>query len=74
MLAIGRRHQLLQPEHLLKALLDDREGLAAGLIRKVGGDPQKALSAVEAELDKIPQVYAEGAAINCACHRNLRGC
>ena len=62
MLAIGRRHQLLQPEHLLKALLDDREGLAAGLIRKVGGDPQKALTAVEAELDKIPQVYAEGAA------------
>ena len=62
MLALGRRHQSLQPEHLLKVLLDDREGMAAGLIQKAGGDPQKALQSVEADLDKIPQVYAEGAA------------
>jgi len=61
-LAVTRRHQQLQPEHLLKVLLDDGEGLAAGLIEKAGGDPKKALTAVEAELDKIPQVYAEGAA------------
>ncbi len=62
MLAINRRHQTLQPEHLLKVLLDDREGLAAGLIQKAGGDPLKALKTVEADLDKIPQVFAEGAA------------
>ena len=62
MVAVNRRHQNLLPEHLLKALLDDREGMAAELIRKAGGDPQKALKAIEADLDKVPQVYAEGAA------------
>ena len=62
MLAVTRRHQTLMPEHLLKVLLDDKEGLAAGLIQKAGGDPQKVLRTVEADLDKIPQVYAEGSA------------
>ena len=62
LLAVDKRHQFLQPEHLLKVLLDDREGLAAGLITKAGGDPQKALRATEDELAKIPQVYAQGAA------------
>jgi len=60
MLATSRRHQMLQPEHLLKVLLDDREGLCAGLITKAGGDAKKALKETEAALDKIPQVYAEG--------------
>ncbi|MDR3424622.1 MAG: ATP-dependent chaperone ClpB [Alphaproteobacteria bacterium] len=60
MLALGKRHQMLQLDHLLKVLLDDREGMAAGLIRAAGGDPKQALNAVEAELDKIPQVYAQG--------------
>lgn len=62
MIAVGKRHQMLQLDHLLKALLDDREGMAAGLIRAAGGDPQKALHAVEANLEKIPQVYAQGSA------------
>ncbi len=35
-------HQRLTPEHLLKVLLDDREGLAANLIRAAGGDPARA--------------------------------
>ena len=39
--AVNQRHQSLQIEHLLKALLEDREGLAANLIRASGGDPQK---------------------------------
>ena len=62
MLAMSKRHQTLLPEHLLKVILDDREGLAAGIIRKAGGEPQNALRAVESELDKIPQVYAQGSA------------
>src|SRR5437868_1579917 len=62
MLALSQRHQTLLPEHLLKVLLDDREGMAAGLIRKTGGDPKKAQQEVEALLDKVPQVYAQGAA------------
>ena len=60
MLALGKHHQMLQLEHVLKVLLDDREGMAAGLIRAAGGDPQVALRAVEAELAKIPEVYAQG--------------
>ncbi|MFA5040907.1 MAG: ATP-dependent chaperone ClpB [Bdellovibrionales bacterium] len=62
MVAIGKRHQVLQLDHLLKALLDDPEGMAAGLIRAAGGDPQQALRATEENLEKIPQVYAEGSA------------
>ncbi len=62
LLALGKRHQMFQLDHLLKALLDDREGMAAGLIRAAGGDPQQALQAVDANLEKIPQVYAQGAA------------
>ena len=40
-------------EHLLKVLLDDREGLAANLLRAAGADPQKALASIEAELAKL---------------------
>ena len=42
-LAMREGHQQLTPEHLLKVLLDDKEGLAAGLIREAGGDPNAAL-------------------------------
>ncbi|WP_029010641.1 ATP-dependent chaperone ClpB [Azospirillum halopraeferens] len=60
-LALRRGHQRLTPEHLLKTLLDDKEGLAANLIRAAGGDPARALAAVEAELDKQPKVEGAGA-------------
>ena len=51
-LALRSNHQRFQPEHILKVLLDDKEGLAAGLIRAVGGDPAKTLRAVETELGR----------------------
>jgi len=54
-------HQRLTPEHILKVLLDDREGLAANLIRASGGDPARALSGVEAALAKLPKVEGGGA-------------
>jgi len=60
-LAVRRGHQRLLPEHLLKVLLDDKEGLAANLMRASGGDPKKALAATEAELDKLPKVEGPGA-------------
>ncbi len=60
-LALRRGHQRLTPEHLLKVLLDDKEGLAANLIRAAGGDPGPALADVEAELDKMPKVEGAGA-------------
>src|SRR5215472_10076789 len=60
-LAQRRGHQQIAPEHLLKALLDDKEGLASNLIRAAHGDPERARAAVEAALDKIPRVEGSGA-------------
>ncbi|HYH17055.1 MAG TPA: Clp protease N-terminal domain-containing protein, partial [Azospirillum sp.] len=59
--ALRRGHQRLTPEQLLKTLLDDKEGLAANLIRAAGGDPAAALASVDAELDKLPKVEGAGA-------------
>src|SRR3546814_20198127 len=60
-LALRSNHQRLTPDHLLKVLLDGKEGLAANLIRAAGGDPARALSGVEAELAKMPRVEGAGA-------------
>ena len=60
-LALRRGHQRLTPEHLLKVLLDDKEGLAANLIRATGGDPVRALRDTDALLDKLPSVEGPGA-------------
>jgi ATP-dependent Clp protease ATP-binding subunit ClpB len=60
-LALRGNHQRFTPEHLLKVLLDDKEGLAANLIGAAGGDPAQALAAVEAALAKQPKVEGTGA-------------
>ena len=60
-IAIREFHQRLTPEHLLKALLDDPEGAASGLIRAAGGDPAAAKQAIDAELAKLPKVQGAGA-------------
>src|SRR5579864_3125837 len=60
-MALREGHQQFAPEHLLKVLLDDPEGLAAGLIDRSGGNSRQALSAVEAALNKMPKVSGGGA-------------
>jgi ATP-dependent Clp protease ATP-binding subunit ClpB len=60
-LALREGHQQFAPEHLLKVLLDDPEGLAAGLIDRSGGNSRQALKAVEAALGKISKVSGGGA-------------
>jgi ATP-dependent Clp protease ATP-binding subunit ClpB len=60
-IAIREFHHQLTPEHLLKALLDDEEGAAAGLIRAAGGDDKAARTALEAELARLPKVSGGGA-------------
>ncbi|HXX03454.1 MAG TPA: ATP-dependent chaperone ClpB [Xanthobacteraceae bacterium] len=60
-LAMREGHQQFAPEHLLKVLLDDPEGLAAGLIDRSGGNSRQVLSAVEAALAKRPKVSGGGA-------------
>ena len=61
-LALRSGHAQLVPEHLLKVLLDDEEGLAANLIQAAGGDHKAALSGVERELAKLARVEGDGAA------------
>ncbi|BAT58163.1 chaperone protein ClpB [Variibacter gotjawalensis] len=60
-LALREGHQQFGTEHLLKVLLDDPEGLAAGLIDRAGGRSREALAATEAALDKMPSVSGSGA-------------
>ncbi|MBN9318038.1 MAG: ATP-dependent chaperone ClpB [Devosia sp.] len=58
-LALGQGHQQFAPIHLLKVLLDDEEGMAAGLISKAGGDARIARAETEAALKKIPKVSGD---------------
>jgi len=60
-LAQRRGNQQITPEHLLKVLLDDKEGLASNLIRAAEGDPAAVHAAVDAALDKLPRVEGAGA-------------
>jgi ATP-dependent Clp protease ATP-binding subunit ClpB len=52
-LAIRLNHQRITPEHVLKALLEDEEGMASGLISRAGGNPGFAQSEVDKALAKI---------------------
>ena len=54
-------HQRFTPEHLLKVLLDDEEGLCANLINAAGGDSKNAQESVEKELAKLSKVEGSGA-------------
>ncbi|WP_237153218.1 ATP-dependent chaperone ClpB [Oryzibacter oryziterrae] len=54
--ALGAGHQQFLPEHLLKVLLDDAEGMASGLITAAGGRPEAALAAVDKALNGLPKV------------------
>ena len=60
-LALREGHQQFTPEHLLKVLFDDEQGLAAGLIDKAGGRSRDALVQVELALAKLPKVQGSGA-------------
>ncbi|MEO1265794.1 MAG: Clp protease N-terminal domain-containing protein, partial [Pseudomonadota bacterium] len=60
-LALRSNHQQFSTEHLLKVLLDDQEGLAAGLMQRAGADPKGALQAVETALAGKPAVTGGGA-------------
>jgi len=59
--AIRMSHQRIGPEHILKALLEDEQGMASGLIAAAGGDAKKALAETDAVLAKVPAVSGGGA-------------
>jgi ATP-dependent Clp protease ATP-binding subunit ClpB len=60
-IAIRDYHQRVTPEHVLKALLDDDQGAASGLISAAGGNPAQVKQAVDAEVGRQPRVSGEGA-------------
>ncbi|CAN5272949.1 ATP-dependent chaperone ClpB [soil metagenome] len=59
--AIRMNHQRISPEHLLKALLEDDQGMASGLIKAAGGDAAVAVRETDAALAKVPAVSGSGA-------------
>jgi len=59
--AIRMSHQRISPEHLLKALLEDEQGMASGLIKAAGGDASTALRETDDALAKVPAVSGGGA-------------
>ncbi|MAM62468.1 ATP-dependent chaperone ClpB [Maritimibacter sp. UBA3975] len=58
-IAMRENHQKLAPEHLLKALMDDEEGMSANLIRQAGGSPERVVEAVDAAVGRIPVVTGD---------------
>ncbi|PLL14847.1 ATP-dependent chaperone ClpB [Tabrizicola sp. TH137] len=58
-IAMRESHQRLAPEHLLKALMDDEQGLAANLIRRAGGEPARVVEGITLALSKLPKVSGD---------------
>ena len=59
--AVQYKHQRITPDHILKAFLDDEEGLAVNLLRDAGGEPNRAIHENELALQKLPVVDGPGA-------------
>jgi ATP-dependent Clp protease ATP-binding subunit ClpB len=59
-IATRETHQQLTPEHLLKALLDDKEGMASGLITRAGGQAPLAAQLNDQAVAKLPKVTGAG--------------
>ncbi len=58
-IAMRETHQRIASEHLLKAIMDDDQGMAANLIRRAGGEPARVLEAVDLALKKLPKVTGD---------------
>jgi len=58
-IAMREDHQRMVPEHLLKALMDDDQGLASNLIKRAGGSPERAVEALDAAMAKLPKVSGD---------------
>jgi ATP-dependent Clp protease ATP-binding subunit ClpB len=58
-IAMRESHQRLAPEHLLKALMDDEQGLSSNLIRRAGGEPARVTEALALAMGKLPKVSGD---------------
>ena len=62
-IATRESHQRLTPEHILKAVMDDEQGLASNLITRAGGDPKAVVTHLEQLLGKMPKVTGDAAQV-----------
>jgi len=62
-IAMRENHQRLVPEHLLKAMMDDPEGLASNLIKRAGGAPEQVSDALAQAMARLPKVTGDGAQV-----------
>ncbi|MFN2545336.1 MAG: ATP-dependent chaperone ClpB [Actinomycetota bacterium] len=58
--AVARNHQSIEPEHVLFALLSDPEGVVYPLLHRLGVSPRPLRDQVDAALDRLPRIYAQG--------------
>jgi ATP-dependent Clp protease ATP-binding subunit ClpB len=61
--ALARNHQAIEPEHVLFALLGDPEGVVYPLLHHLGIAPKPLRDRVDAALDRLPKVYAQGSEV-----------
>jgi ATP-dependent Clp protease ATP-binding subunit ClpB len=64
--AVARSHQAIEPEHVLFAILSDPEGVIFPLLHRLGTSPRTLRDAVDAALDRVPKVYADGVEVRLA--------
>ncbi len=68
-LAVRKSNQFLMPEHLLKVMLDDKDGMASSLLAQMGADVSKIRREVDEDVDKLPRV--EGASVQVSAAQNF---
>ncbi len=60
-LAMRQKHQSLEPEHMLRVMMDDEEGLVKKLIQAAGGDSAQISRDADAAIAKVPVITGSGA-------------
>ena len=65
-LAARKNNQFLAPEHLLKVLLDDKEGVASSLLQKSGADAENVRHQVDGDVEKLPRVEGNSVQVSAS--------
>src|SRR5512143_581941 len=63
-LALGRDHQIIEPVHILQALLDQQGGTVRPLLDKIGANVNVLRSQVREALDRLPKVEGTGGEVH----------